>query len=104
MAITEPITLAEAKAHLRVEHDADDAYISALITAARQYCEEFQNRFLADRGDDSEFDVPDRVELQAMLLLIGHWYANRESVSGKAMAEVPLCAHDLLWLRRRVPV
>lgn len=37
---TEPVTLAEAKAHLRVDTDADDAYISSLITVARAYCEE----------------------------------------------------------------
>lgn len=38
----EPITLAEAKTHLRVELDFedDDAYISALITACRRYTEE----------------------------------------------------------------
>lgn len=37
---TEPITLTEAKAHLRVDTDADDTYISSLITVAREYCEE----------------------------------------------------------------
>lgn len=36
----EPITLAEAKAHCRVDSTADDAYITTLITVAREYVEE----------------------------------------------------------------
>ncbi|HFS7074846.1 TPA: head-tail connector protein, partial [Enterobacter hormaechei] len=33
----------------------------------------------------------------AMLLLIGHWYANRESVAiGQTVAEVPLAVEALL--------
>jgi len=41
---TEPLTLAEAKAHLRVTHTASDGLITNLIKAAREYCEGFQNR------------------------------------------------------------
>src|SRR5260370_28067499 len=40
----EPITLDEAKLHLRVTGTDDDAYITGLITAARQYIEKEQNR------------------------------------------------------------
>lgn len=36
----EPISVSEAKAHLRVDTDADDTYIGTLITVAREYCEE----------------------------------------------------------------
>jgi uncharacterized phiE125 gp8 family phage protein len=37
----EPVTLAEAKLHLRVEHSDDDALISASIQAAREWVEEY---------------------------------------------------------------
>ena len=43
---TEPITLAEAKNHLRVEIVDDDALITALIIAARQYAESETGRSL----------------------------------------------------------
>jgi uncharacterized phiE125 gp8 family phage protein len=35
----DPITLAQAKAHLRVDHSDDDTLIEALIAAATQYCD-----------------------------------------------------------------
>jgi uncharacterized phiE125 gp8 family phage protein len=40
----EPVTLAEAKEHLRVDFSQDDALISALIEASRIYCEQFTAR------------------------------------------------------------
>lgn len=43
-ATVEPVTTAQAKAHMRVTDTAEDAYIEALITAARQHAEHLTER------------------------------------------------------------
>ena len=44
-ASTFPVSLTEAKAHLKVDTTADDTYIESLIKAATQLSEEYTNRF-----------------------------------------------------------
>lgn len=176
----EPVTVSEAKAHLRVDTNDDDASIGALITAARQHVEAWTGRQLVTatyRLEAREFpatlprpplasitsvayvdstgvertlagsawaasasDVPGRIEpafgavwpvvragpaavkitftagygaaaavpraiRQAILLLVGHWYANREAVTpGGAAVVLPIGAEALLWPYRVVEV
>ncbi len=71
-ATSEPITLAEARKHLRIEPygspeaHPDDSYISMLITAAREWCEQYTGRGLAsqtiemalDEFPDNEIQLP----------------------------------------------
>ena len=41
---TEPISLSEAKAQLRVDGSTEDTFITSLIIATREYCEGYQKR------------------------------------------------------------
>lgn len=177
---TEPITLAEAKQHLRLGEDVldDDELIAGLIRAAREYCEKETNRafftqtwrlsldrfplddvielprppiasveqvayidesgvqtpytdytldtdhapprlirnyglcwpstrcqrnavmimFIA--GADDVADVPESIK-QAMKLLIGHWYENREAVvTGTISTALQMTVDALLDVKR----
>lgn len=52
----EPVTLAEAKAHLRVDTHDDDAYIAGLIRAAREWVEQYLDRTLVHTQWVMRFD------------------------------------------------
>lgn len=177
---TEPITIDEAKLHLRVDHDSEDTIIDRLITVARRHVELYQRRALITQTwqiwldewpqdgakrlprpplqsvtsakyygtDDTEYtfdeysvdtdsepgrvylnygeswpsttlrpahaivieyvagygdadDVPRNV-VQAMLLLIGHLYENREAImtTGMNAVSVPMTVDALLSMDR----
>lgn len=52
----EPVTLTEAKAHLRVDTTDDDVYIATLITAAREWVEQYLDRTLVHTQWAMRFD------------------------------------------------
>lgn len=54
--------------------------------------------YTAGFGDDPE-DVPATIR-HAILMMVAHWYDNREAVSSDTMAEVPYAAEHLLSLER----
>ncbi len=73
----EPITLDQAKAHLRVDTDDDDAYILGLIKVAREYAETATRRslitqtwkyYLEDWPKGDHFDIP-MAPLQSVSLI-----------------------------------
>jgi uncharacterized phiE125 gp8 family phage protein len=52
----EPVTLSEAKAHLRVDTADDDTYITGLVRAAREWVEEYLDRTLVNTQWVMRFD------------------------------------------------
>ena len=65
MAQLEPVTLAEMKTHLRVDHADEDSYIQALISAAREYVEEQTGRRLMYTTQTQKYDSwPTEMELR----------------------------------------
>lgn len=67
----EPVSLTEAKSHLRLEESNDDAFVTTLIVGARQYIEKvcwrgllvqvYERTQASFRGADSREEMPDYV-------------------------------------------
>jgi len=53
----EPVTLSEAKAQCRVDISDDDAYLTALITCAREYLEEMLDLSMITQTWQARYDV-----------------------------------------------
>lgn len=97
------IDLANVKMHLRVDGDEEDALIGGYIEAAKAHIEQHCDRKLVetDPVEPDEMGLTRDVE-QAVLLLVGHWYANREAVAvGTIATAMPLAVERLLWYRKR---
>ncbi len=106
MSVTAPVTLEEVKQHCRIDFDEDDELLCSYITAAREWVEGFLNMKLVsnNEGNADPIEVKQTWK-QAIMLLVGHWYANRENTSTWAsLKEIPFGVKDLLWLDRNVPV
>lgn len=73
------ITLTQAKAHLRMDHDDEDALIQSYLDAALAHVAKYL-------GDDMPDPVPAPVDA-AVLLLAADLYLNRERQSDTVLRE-----------------
>lgn len=97
------VDLTLVKLHLRVDGDEEDNLIGGYIEAAKAHIEQHCDRKIVGTVtvDPAEMELTKDVE-QALLLLVGHWYTNREAVvAGAAPSAVPLAVDRLLWYRKR---
>lgn len=99
------VDLDVVKEHCRIDTDlaGDDALLTLYTGAAARYVQTWTRRTLYENENSPGYaDDTDSILLNddvkaAMLLLIGHWYTNRESVVvGQTVAEVPFAVEALL--------
>lgn len=90
------------KEHLRVDDDQDDTLITAYVDAAVEYVQQHCDRRIVEvPATPAEMALTLDIQ-QAVLLLVGHWYANREEVVvGAAANQIPMGVSALLWTRKR---
>lgn len=93
------LTIDDLKKHLNIDHNEDDAYIEELISVAEDAVETYINKPLTDFVD-SDGKVKPAIR-HACRLLVGTWYANRESVVYSTPSELPDGVVALLMPLRR---
>lgn len=77
------------KKHVRAdEFSEDDDYLQHLLDSAVEYVRTSTNRTEEELLELGRGEWPKPLQ-QAALLTAGHWYNQREAVSGVQMAEVP---------------
>ncbi|MGP9696219.1 head-tail connector protein [Halomonas sp. AOP27-A1-34] len=101
------------KQQCRIEPDDsdEDGLLETYSNAARRYVENYTDRPLFETPEAAQLSeavtplVLDDDITTAMLLLINHWYANREAVIvGSITAPLPMAVESLLWPSRRLGV
>ena len=83
------IPLELAKKHLNLDDDytEDDEYIVGLVAAAKGAVEKALNASLDRLAEENGGEVPMAI-IQAILLVVGNWYQNRE-ITGSKVAALP---------------
>lgn len=94
------VDLALLKKHVNADDfTADDTYLQHLLDAAEAHVIGMTNRTAAELmvPGSSEGTAVLPVQLQqAVIMLAGHWYNQREAVSGVQMAEIPYSLQALV--------
>ncbi|MCH2683561.1 MULTISPECIES: head-tail connector protein [Leclercia] len=99
------LTKEQVKTHCRIDTDnnAEDDWIEISIKGAARYVQKWTRRQLYEKDDDPRYlSDPDAllygedIEI-AMLMLIAHWYSNREAViTSGTSSTVDLAVESLL--------
>ncbi len=88
------VTIPEVKAHLRIQNEDEDAYIGSLIEQAQAAAEDFCR---VSFSEDSQ--PPVRL---AVLLMIGHYFENRDNPDKQVYLAMRMAFENLLYPHRDV--
>ncbi len=88
------ITMEEAKAHLRLQYDEEDAFLASLIQQAQAAAEDYC-RVLFDEN------APHTVRL-AVLLMVAHYYENRDNPDKQTYLTMRMAFENLLYPHRDI--
>lgn len=95
------VDIALLKQHVRADDFSDDdIYLTHLLEAAETYVCSATNR-TSDELLQDDGKLPATIQ-QAVLMIAGHWYNQREAVSGVQMAEVPYTLQALIKPYRKL--
>lgn len=96
------VDIALLKLHVRADDFSDDdQYLAHLLDAAEQYVSNATNRTSDELVEIGGGKLPVMLQ-QAVLMIAGHWYNQREAVSGVQMAEVPYTLQALIKPYRKL--
>lgn len=93
-----PLELAKKHLNLDEEYTEDDEYILGLVAAAKGAVEMALNASLDRLAEENGGEVPMAI-IQAILLMVGNWYQNRE-ITGSKVAALPYNFEYLINLYR----
>lgn len=88
------ITVEQIKQHLYIDFEADDAVLEEMINTAEAIIEKYLNVNLTKLAVNDELPYPIK---QAIKIMVGNLYANRESVAFNAIPyKIPFSYEYLL--------
>ena len=88
------ISIPEIKAHLRIQHEEEDEYLSSLVVQAQAAAEDFC-RVTFDSN------APETVRL-AVMLMVSHFYENRDNPDKQVYLTMRMAFENLLYPHRDV--
>ena len=86
--MVDPISLADVRRQIRLDDDdvSEDPLLTGYMVAARRVCVSQTGFSLADGAANGPSADDVDVIAQAMLMMVAHWYENREDSEPPAMA------------------